>query len=210
MRLLESAPERYDLGIRLLTLGRIDSVYARVARLLRGPDVLDLGCGTGNLTVRLSRRGFQVTGLDASPEMLDVARRKVLSSATMRWVHASAVELIDHFAESSFDSIASVLMFSELSDDEQRLVFRQCLRLLRPGGLFLVADETRPPAFLRRVFHNLIRTPLAAATYALTQTSTSPVRGLRAKVGEAGFGVMLEETSWLGDFTLLTAEKREA
>ena len=43
MRLLESAPERYDLGIRLLTLGQIDSVYARVARLLRGPDVLDLG-----------------------------------------------------------------------------------------------------------------------------------------------------------------------
>lgn len=55
MRLLESAPERYDLGIHLLSLGQINRVYDRVAELVHGPNVLDLGCGTGNMTTRLAR-----------------------------------------------------------------------------------------------------------------------------------------------------------
>jgi len=76
MRILESAPHRYDLGIRILSLGHIDSVYDQVAALARGPETLDLGCGTGNLALRLAVRGLHVTGLEISPEMLDVARQK--------------------------------------------------------------------------------------------------------------------------------------
>lgn len=210
MRLLESAPDRYDLGIRLLSLGRIDQVYARAAQLVRGPDVLDLGCGTGNLTSRLARPGIRVTGVDLSPEMLAVARRKISPDAEVQWVQTSAVELIDHFAAESFNTIVSVLMFSELSDAEQRLALRQCMSLLRPGGLLIVADEVRPSSLPRRALHGIVRAPLAAVTYALTQASTSPVIDLRAKVIEAGFSVMLEESSRLGDFTLLEAGKREA
>ena len=210
MRELESAPDRYDLGIRLLSLGRIEKIYMRVAQLARGQDVLDLGCGTGNMTSRLIRPGVRVTGVDLSPGMLAVARRKVSLDSGVRWVQTSAVELIDHFKAASFDTIVSVLMFSELSDDEQRLVLGQCLCLLRPGGLLIIADEVRPSSFLRRALHSIVRAPLVVITYALTQASTSPVRNLRAKVIEAGFRVMLEEESRLGDFTLLEAGKREA
>ena len=210
MRLLESAPDRYDLGIRLLSLGRIDRVYTRVAQLVSGYDVLDLGCGTGNLTSRLARPGVRVTGVDLSPEMLAVARRKVSPGAGVRWVQTSAVELIDHFSAESFDAIVSILMFSELSDAEQRLVLRQCMSLLRPGGRLIVADEVRPSSLLRRALHGIVRAPLAAITYALTQASTSPVIDLRVKVIKTGFSVKLEESSRLGDFTLLEAGKREA
>lgn len=66
MRVLESAPERYDFGICLLSLGHIDRIYNRVAELARGPDVLDLGCGTGNLALRLTQLSLRVSGLDAS------------------------------------------------------------------------------------------------------------------------------------------------
>lgn len=210
MRVLESAPERYDFGIRILSLGRIDRVYRRVAELARGPEVLDLGCGTGKLTMRMASLGLQVTGVDLSPEMLAVARRKIPPGSAVRWVQTGAAELIDHFAAGSFDSIVSILLFSELSDAEQRLALRQCRSLLRPGGRLILADEVRAPRFLRRAFHNLVRLPLSVITYVLTQASTSPVSGLKAKLNESGFSVILEEKNRLGEFALVEAEKREA
>lgn len=210
MRLLESAPERYDFGIRLLSLGYIDRVYRRAAELVRGPSVLDLGCGTGNLTLRLAQLGLCVTAVDLSPEMLAVARRKVPSGAAVRWVETGAAELADHFPAGSFDTIVSILVFSELSDPEQRLVLRQCHGLLRRGGRLILADEVRAPSLLRRTIHSLARAPLAVITYLLTQANTSPVSGLKPKLSEAGFRIIMEESNRLGDFALVEAEKREA
>jgi ubiquinone/menaquinone biosynthesis C-methylase UbiE len=210
MRILESAPERYDLGIRLFSLGRISSIYARVAELARGPETLDLGCGTGNLASRLAARGQRVTGVDLSPEMLDIARQKTPSGATLRWVQAGAVELVDCFPPASFDTIASVLMFSELSAAERAESLRQCHRLLRPGGQLLIADEVRAPTLARRALQTLVRAPLAAITFVLTQTSTHAVSGLEEEVAAAGFALVRREANRLGDFVLLEAQKQEA
>ena len=96
-------------------MGHIDSMYDRATQLARVPEILDLGCGTGNLDFRLAARGLRVTGADLSPEMLDVARRKAPGGAALRWVQAGAVGLIDYFQPASFDPIISVLLFSELS-----------------------------------------------------------------------------------------------
>jgi demethylmenaquinone methyltransferase/2-methoxy-6-polyprenyl-1,4-benzoquinol methylase len=75
MRWLESAPERYDAGMRLLTLGRVGRIHALVAGAVsRGDSVLEIGCGTGAVTERLVARGARVTALDQSPEMLERAR----------------------------------------------------------------------------------------------------------------------------------------
>ena len=210
MRILESAPERYDLGIRLLSLGRINSVYERVAELARGPETLDLGCGTGGLAHRLASRGLRVTGVDLSPEMLDVARVKAPPGATINWVQAGAVELVDCFPPASFDTIASVLMFSELSAAERAETLRQCRRLLRAGGQLLVADEVRARTFGRRALQTVLRAPLAAITFVLTQTSTHAVQGLEEEIAAAGFSLLRRENNRLGDFALFDAEKKEA
>jgi ubiquinone/menaquinone biosynthesis C-methylase UbiE len=209
MRLLESAPERYDFGICLLSLGHINRVYRRVAELVLGPNVLDLGCGTGNVMMRLTQLGLCITGVDVSPEMLAVARRKIPPGAAARFVQTGAVELIDHFPAGSFDTIVSILVFSELSDAEQRVVLRQCRCLLHPGGRLILADEVRASDFLRRTLHNLVRVPLSIITYVLTQASTRPVGELKGKLSEAGFSIIMEESNWLGDFVLVEAEKCE-
>ena len=210
MRLLESSPERYDFGIRLLSLGHIDRVHRRTTELARGSHVLDLGCGTGSLTIRLARRGYSVVGVDLSPDMLTLAKRKATPGTAVRFVEAGAVEMFDHFPAGSFDTIVSSLMFSELSDAEQRVALRQCHLLLRPGGCLILADEVRAPNWSRRLLHHVVRIPLSVITYVLTQASTSPVTDLRQKLGEAGFSIIMEESNWLGDFALVEAERRGA
>jgi demethylmenaquinone methyltransferase/2-methoxy-6-polyprenyl-1,4-benzoquinol methylase len=213
MRVLESAPRRYDLGIRLLSLGHIDKVRRRIADRFatEGLRVLDIGCGTGSLAVALAARGARVTGIDISPQMLDIARQKVQEAGLGEAVtvtQMSAIDLDEGFEAGSFDLITSTLVFSELSDDEQRFVLRQCHRLLVEGGRLVIADETAPSSWPKRLLHLLGRLPLVIVTYALTQTTTRAVRDLESKVVASGFQLEGKETTFLGDFQTVTALRR--
>ncbi len=68
MKVLESTPERYDRGIRLLSRGRIDDVCRRVAALASGPGrrVLDIGCGTGAVSLACAALGVRVIAIDSN------------------------------------------------------------------------------------------------------------------------------------------------
>jgi ubiquinone/menaquinone biosynthesis C-methylase UbiE len=213
MKVLESAPRRYDLGIRLLSLGRISRVHQEMAErgVSEGSRALDIGCGTGSLAIACARRGAQVTGIDTSPQMLDIARRKVEQAGltdSIALLQMSAIELDEGFEPESFDTIMSSLTFSELSDDEQCFVLRQCRRLLKDGGRLIVADETVPPSWPKRLLHLAVRLPLAAVTYVLTQTTTRAVTELERKIADAGFEIQWANTSLLGDFKIISATKR--
>jgi ubiquinone/menaquinone biosynthesis C-methylase UbiE len=213
MKVLESAPRRYDLGIRLLSLGRISRVHQEMAErgVSEGSHALDIGCGTGSLAIACARRGARVTGIDISPQMLDIARRKVEQAEltdSITLLQMSAIELDERFEPKRFDTIMSSLTFSELSDDEQRFVLGQCQRLLRDGGRLIIADETVPPSWPKRLLHLLVRLPLAALTYVLTQTTTRAVADLESKIADAGFEIQWANTSLLGDFKIISAVKR--
>lgn len=127
----------------------------------------------------------------------------------MHWVQTGSVELVDHFPAGSFNTIVSVLVFSELTDAEKLLVLRQCRHLLSPGGRLILADEVRAPTFLRHTLHNLVRIPLSVITYMLTQASTGSVGNLEEKLNETGFSITMKESNRLGAFALVEAEKRE-
>jgi ubiquinone/menaquinone biosynthesis C-methylase UbiE len=213
MKVLESAPRRYDLGIRLLSLGRITRVHQEMAErsVSEGSRALDIGCGTGSLAIACARRGAQVTGIDISPQMLDIARRKVEQAEltdSITLLQMSAIELDEGFEGESFDAIMSSLTFSELSDDEQRFVLHQCQRLLKNGGRLVIADETVPPSWPKRLLHLLVRLPLVVLTYVLTQTTTRAVAKLESKIADAGFEIQWANTSLLGDFRIISAIKR--
>ena len=211
MKVLESAPRRYDFGIRLLSLGRIARVHQEMAEwgASDGARVLDIGCGTGLLALVCARRGAQVTGVDISPLMLDIARQKVKQAGLeerITLVEMSAIELDEKFEGGGFDTITSSLTFSELSDDEQRFVLGQCHRLLKDGGRLIIADEVVPP-WPRRALHLLVRLPLMVVTYILTQTTTGAVAQLEAKIAAAGFRVEWTHRNLLGDFETVAAVK---
>jgi ubiquinone/menaquinone biosynthesis C-methylase UbiE len=213
MRLLESAPRRYDLGIRLLSLGRNERMHEQMAEQVEaGERLLDIGCGTGSLALRCARRGARVTGIDISPQMLDVARRKVAAAGLtdeLELREMSALDLDEAFPEKSFDVIMSSLVFSELSEDEQRFVLRQCRRLLTDGGRLLVADEVAPRSWPLRLLSRALRLPLVVLTYILTQTTTRAVAGLEEKIAGAGFAIRSAERSLLGGLELVVAAKNE-
>ncbi len=210
MKILESAPHRYDRGIRLLTWGRLARAYERLAAYIKeGQKVLDLGCGTGALTLRAARRGARVKAIDVNAEMLAVARERVAAAGLAGRVELAEAGVAELGAEGgeSYDVVTSGLCFSELSADELRYTLREVNRILKAGGLLLVADEVRPKRFWKRVFVLLLRLPLAAITYLLTQTTTTAVKDLRVRIGEAGFVVVSSRSSRTEDFVEVVARK---
>lgn len=212
MKVLESTPERYDRGMRLLTHGHIVEVYERIAALAATPGarVLDVGCGTGGVTLACAARGAHAIGIDANTGMLEVARAKPVPAehgGGVEWVELGAAELEDRFSKASFDAAVSCLAFSELSLDEQRYVLRTLRSLLRPGGRLVIVDEERPRTWLARLAHRIRRWPVEALTFLLTQTSTRAVRELAERVREAGFQEVERTPLGFRDLVLVAARR---
>ena len=149
MRRLESTPARYDRGIALLSGGRIGSAYERIAELVadRNVDVLDIGCGTGGVSIACAARGATVVGIDRDAGMLEVAASK---SSSVEWLELDATEIEDRFDPERFDAIVSCLVFSEMSPQVQDYTLSIALSRLRPGGRLVIADEIEPEDAGRR------------------------------------------------------------
>ena len=210
MRVLESAPARYDRGIRFLTLGRVEPAYDRLATHIRpGWRVLDMGTGTGALALRAAARGAEVVALDVNPAMLALARQKAEAAGLtdhIIWQEMGVAEL-DGLPDSTFDAICAGLCLSELTPDERRYALTQARRLMRPGGLLLLADEVRPRRLLQRLLHGGLRAPLAVLTWLLTQTTTHAVPDLPGLIEAAGFEAMTIRMDWLEDWAEVVATR---
>jgi ubiquinone/menaquinone biosynthesis C-methylase UbiE len=209
MKVLESAPERYDRGIDRLSGGAIASIYERVAERVAAPgrSVLDVGCGTGGVALACAARGATVVGIDVNAGMLSVARDKAARRQPppeVTWVELGAMELEDRFAPGSFDAIVSCLAFSELSPEERAYVLRVARRLLRPAGSVVIADEVPPRRRAARAWRQLRRLPVVLLTWVFTQTSTRAVEGLAEAVRAAGFSEVVEERLGRDDFAIVS------
>jgi len=210
MKFLESAPHRYDLGIRLLTLGYIDKAYDRlISHIQPGAVMLDIGCGTGLLTLRAARRGARVTGIDINPEMLEIARQKVRQAGLETEVNfrEMGVAELEKELDEQYDAVLCGLCLSEFSEDELRFTFKQIHRLLKTDGKLLIADEVLPSRFLLRFLSLLIRIPLIIVTYLFTRTTTRALKNLPQTVETYGFRVQDVRTNWLENFMELVALK---
>jgi demethylmenaquinone methyltransferase/2-methoxy-6-polyprenyl-1,4-benzoquinol methylase len=205
MRWLESAPRRYDAGMRLLTLGRaarLQAALAEAAAARPGVRILELGCGTGALTAQLAARGATVKAIDQNPEMLEQARARLSTappeqSARVELVEVTASE-IDGLPAADFDAVVASFALSEMSAGERAYVLRAARERLGPGGRLLVADEVRPGGAVLRGIHALLRAPQALLGWLLAGTVSRPIGDLTGEIEAAGLRVV-NESRWLAD-----------
>ena len=212
MRWLESAPERYDAGMRVITLGRVLALHQAVAEAAApkpGARVLEIGCGTGAVTARLVERGAEVTAFDQNPEMMDRARERLQqlegAQGSITWLERTASE-IDMLAPGAFDAVVISLALSEMSAAERRYVLREAARRLVRGGVLAVADEVRPARGWQRLLFALLRGPQALLGWLLAGSVSRPLPDLAGEVRAAGFGVRAERRWLLGSLALVAAE----
>lgn len=120
----------------------------RYAGIRSGDRVLDLACGTGVVAVTAARRGATVTGLDLTPELLDVARDNAqIASVEIDWREGDVESL--PFASDSYDVVVS--QFGHMFAPRPDVAVNEMLRVLRPGGI--IAFSTWPPElFIGRLF----------------------------------------------------------
>lgn len=211
MKYLESAPRRYDHGMRLVTAGRLEMVYRDIAALLTpGEAVLDVGCGTGTLAILLANRGLHVTGIDISAPMLNIALHRVRQRQLERLVQLrcmSTAELDIAFADASYDAVTIVLVLSEMGEDEVAYTLAQCWRVLGCGGRILVADEVVPRCTFWRAASVLLRFPWSVLSWLLAGTTSRPIGQLQARLEQAGFRVARQQEYLLGTLRLVEARR---
>ncbi len=148
----------YDLGCEVLGLGRSfrRDVAARLP--LHGAErLLDVGCGTGGLLAEALRRhrGLFAAGVDADPAILAIAARRLGRWRDRVTLHAGRAESLP-FPDGTFDAAVSTLAFHHLPTPAKLAALGEILRVLRPGGRFLLADfgataGHRAPWWLRAV-----------------------------------------------------------
>ena len=162
----------YDRTAALLSFGQ-DPRWRRflVSRLeVRAEDtVLDVATGTGAVAVELVRRhGCAVVGVDQSPDMLDVARRRLLLSAATRSVNLveARAEALP-FEDETFDGLTFTYLLRYV--DDPGATMNELARVMRPGATVAMLEFGVPPAAVPRAAWEIwVRAGLPLAGRALS------------------------------------------
>lgn len=105
-----------------------------------GEKVLDIGSGTGNYSIWLAKKGLQVTGLDQSKAMMNIAKKKAdEEDLAIDWVEADATNL--PFPNESFDLVLSVTAIEFM--DDINAVLKETIRVLKPNGRLVIGVLTK-------------------------------------------------------------------
>ncbi|MCL5291868.1 MAG: TIGR04190 family B12-binding domain/radical SAM domain protein [Actinobacteria bacterium] len=148
-RMFNRVAEKYDLLNRLLTLGldqRWRRLSAKLAEVARGSKVLDACTGTGDLAFAIERlTGARVVGVDFSPQMLEIARRKASEFGTNGNLvfEAASVDNLP-YSEGEFDAVT--VGFGLRNTSDYRGVLKEFHRVTKAGGR-IVCLEFSMPAF---------------------------------------------------------------
>ncbi|MGK9233656.1 methyltransferase domain-containing protein [Inquilinus limosus] len=156
--------------------------------------VLDAGCGTGQISIPLAGRGFAVHGIDISPEMVRLARRKLRPGQEGYYQVADARGL--PYRDAAFDAVVVSKLFMHIQDWPQAC--RELVRVVRPGGPIVQIGESG-------MFGNEVRREFSRRADALGHSSrfigadprsAEAVPGVMASLGCRTVRIDMPELRW--------------
>ncbi len=189
---LLTQPRRYRAFKSAFLLGRGGRLNARLAGLADpadDADVVDIGCGPGDLARVLARRVGLVTGIDPSPQMIEYANARSRDLANCRFEIGTAQAL--PLPDACADLVTSTFAMHHIPAAHRRDVFAQMFRVLRPGGRLLLAD-THPTGPVLSAAVRVMARFAAHRTHDTAHDGGDPlaaidIRRYRDALGAAGF-----------------------
>ncbi len=139
----------YDFATNFLTFGQVRRLRAStldLALLKPGESLLDVGCGTGGVTIPARQRvgaSGRACGIDPAPEMIAVARQNAQKKGLEIDFRLGVIEALP-YPDASFDVVTSSLMMHHLPQRLQVQGLVEIYRVLKPGGRLLIADFASP------------------------------------------------------------------
>ncbi len=139
----------YDLIMFFLTLGRekkLRRMTLDLAQIKPGEKVLEIGCGTGTLTMAAKERAGtagEAKGIDIAPEMVHAASRKAARKEINASFQVGSIEKIP-FPDNRFDKVLCSFMIFHMPEDVRLKGLKEIYRVLKPGGrLFILDGESK-------------------------------------------------------------------
>ena len=224
--MFDGLANRYDLFNHLTSMGMAGLWRAKTLDLLSpGMRVLDIGCGTGDLSIaaiqRMGNRG-EVIGLDFSRNMLDLAKKRAQKipfngPLNVRWIQKRAEEL--PIESEPYDVAVSGFVLRNLYENID-LILKRVYQCLKKNGRIRFLDITEPENFFQRFLWTIYMNTLVGIygkilfgkNYPVLYLTDSAKRFFRArdfvkKLGEAGFRNVQTKSFILGSVTLYMADK---
>ena len=148
----EDSADIYDTQVEALFTGTADAmrraVLAEISRELRGRDqrgvsLLDVACGNGRFLSQVMQvyPRLMASGLDLSPTYTDAARTRLKPWKQVEILHEAAEAM--PVEDNSLDMVVSIFLFHELPPRVREKVPAEIRRVLKPGGLFILADSAQ-------------------------------------------------------------------
>ena len=135
-----------------------------LAQVKPGNKVLDVGCGSGRLTIAAQNwvgPAGEAQGIDPAPEMIKIARQNAARAGLAARFEVGLVEAMP-FPDAVFDVVLSRLVLHHLPGDLKQRGLAEMRRVLKPGGICLVVDFEPPKsAILHHLVENLLSPVMA-------------------------------------------------
>lgn len=139
----------YDPLVERMSFGRERRFREKTLELLEiEPDsrVLDIGCGTGSLTIMIAGRlggAGKALGIDAAPRMIAIARNKAARAGSRAEFAVGVAEALE-FKDAAFDIVVNSMFLHHIDHELKQLALAEMYRVLKPGGQLCTADIDRP------------------------------------------------------------------
>jgi len=181
--------------------GNLRNEIAGMAKLREAKSVLDIGCGTGNLSLEIVKRlpsGGHVIGIDAGEKMVTLAKNKLHNAQSpIQFLRVSAENI--SFKDEVFNCVFNVFLLHHLPMELKIAAFNEMYRVLRKGGELVTVDVDKPSTLLGKL--------IGLSRYHVKEIRDNMKAPLDSLLAEAGFeNIRILKKKW-GIFSYIYATK---